>query len=205
MKWLRDTCCIVILIAVPLLAQNGQDTLYCTETNVESMEEYQELLDFGCSLGCAIGWVFDATSNLEAQGDNTYSPKNLQDGDFTTAWVEGANGYGLGESIIIVFDMPEEMENLNFDGIDFINGYAKSATSWEYNSRVKTFKVSQNDDFLFCIQLLDTDWPQRVNFSPNHTIYLNPGDIVYLDIVEVYEGRKYEDTAITEINLYGAH
>ena len=101
--------------------------------------------------------------------------------------------------------MPDEMENLNFDGIDFMNGYTKSATAWEYNSRVKLFKVWQNETFLFYIRLLDTNWPQRVDFYPDHTVYLNPGDIVYLDIVEIFEGRKYEDTAITEMNLYGAH
>jgi hypothetical protein len=195
----------VFIVIIPLFAQNGSDTLYCEEVNVESMEEYQELLDFGCSLGCAIGWDFDATSYLEPQGDNTYDALNMMDADLSTAWVEGAEGYGVGESIMIFFEMPEEMENLNFDGIDFINGYAKTPTAWEYNSRVKTFKVWQNEEFLFYIRMLDTDWPQRVNFSPDHTVYLNQGDVVYLDIVEIYEGRKYDDTAITEMNLYGAH
>jgi len=203
-RW-RIKCFIIIITSSILMAQNGPDTLICTEVEVESMEEYQELLDFGCSLGCAIGWDFDATSTLESHGNNTYGPGNLEDGDQGTAWVEGAEGYGIGETITIIFDTPEEMENLNFDGIDFLNGYTKSATLWEYNSRVKTFKVWHNDDFLFCIRLLDTDWPQRVNFSPDHTIYLNPGDKVYLEIADVFEGRKYEDTAISEMNLYGAH
>ena len=197
--------CISIVVMMPLLAEGDSDTLYCEEVEIASMEEYQELLDFGCSLGCAIGWEYDVSSFLQAQGDNTYGPENLGDCNFTTAWVEGEEGYGISESIVITFDMPEQMEDLNFDGIDFINGYAKSATSWENNGRVKIFKMWQNETFLFYIQLLDTDWPQRVNFAPDHTVYLNPGDIVYLDIMEVYEGRKYEDTAITEMNLYGAH
>jgi len=205
MKQIRHLAVYIFITSAMLLAQNTSDTLYCTEVEVESMEEYQEMLDFGCSLGCAIGWDFDVSSYLEPQGDNTYGPENLGDCDFSTAWIEGEEGYGISESIIISFDMPEEMENLNFDGIDFINGYAKSATAWEHNSRVKTFKVWLNETFQFYIRLLDTAWPQQATFYPDHTIYLNPGDIVYLDIVDVYEGRKYEDTAITEMNLYGAH
>jgi hypothetical protein len=196
---------IIFLLCTSAPAQTALDTLYCEEVDVESIKEYKEMLEFGCSLGCAVGWKYDATSVLETQGDNSYGPENLADCDFNTAWVEGAEDYGIGEEIIINFDMPEQMENLNFDGIDFVNGYAKTSDTWSANSRVRTFKVWLNNEPLFYITLKDTDWPQTIRFNEEHIIYLNPGDIVSLEIVDIYAGKKYKDTAITEMNLFGAH
>ncbi len=203
MKILWYSCILTLLSSSQLMAQT--DTLYCKEVEVDSIEEYVELLTFGCSLGCAIGWSYNTTSFLSKQGENTYEPANLGDGDLTTAWVEDEDDYGIGVEILIDFDMAEQMENLNFDGIDFVNGYAKTPSVWANNSRIKTFKVWQNDAPLFYLELLDTDWPQNITFDDEHRIYLNPGDQIALEIIDIYPGKKYKDTAITEIHLYGAH
>jgi hypothetical protein len=196
---------ILLLLFSLAAAQAALDTLFCQEVDIESIEEYRDLLLYGCSLGCAIGWEYSASSVLEPQGDNTYIPANLADCDFETAWVEGVDGYGIGEEIIINFQMDENIHDMNFDGIDIINGYTKTPATWINNTRVKTFRVWHNSEPVFCIELLDTDRPQTVSFIQGHTIYLDPGDIVYLEIIDIYPGDKYEDTAITEINLYGDH
>lgn len=205
MKTINSVHSIILLGLSMLAAQNGPDTLYCTEVDIESLDEYGDMITGGCNLGCAIGWSYDVSSYLESHSEITYGPENLCDGNLQTAWVEGADGHGIGEEIIITFDIPDEIENINFDGIEFINGYTKTPGIWEKNSRVKTFKVWFNEELLFYIHALDSDWPQTIHFGEKHTIYLNQGDVVYLEIAEVYPGSKYTDTAITEMTLHGGH
>jgi hypothetical protein len=62
--------------------------------------------------------------------------------------------------------------------------------------------VSHNDRFLFELALADTIAPQMFSFKD---ITIRPGDRVKLTILDVYPGEKFDDTAISEINLYGAH
>ena len=64
-----------------------------------------------------------------------YSPENLFDSDTSTAWVEGAAGYGRGESVLI-------MTNKIISGFSLVNGYAKSERLYTRNSRVKALDVS---------------------------------------------------------------
>ena len=86
--------------------------------------------------------------------------------------------------------------------MDIVNGYAKNKRSWSANARVKTLRLYHNQKPKFLIRLQDTKIPQHVSFSE---ILINAGDIVVLEIVDIYPGAKYQDTAISEINLYGAH
>ncbi|OHD53483.1 MAG: hypothetical protein A2Y33_02605 [Spirochaetes bacterium GWF1_51_8] len=44
-----------------------------------------------------------SSSTLKAQGENSYSVKNLFDGDLITCWSEGVKGYGQGEWVEIEF------------------------------------------------------------------------------------------------------
>lgn len=46
-----------------------------------------------------------ATSQLNDTADKTYSPSNLIDGNPATAYVEGADGTGVGESLTFQFGL----------------------------------------------------------------------------------------------------
>ena len=53
---------------------------------------------YGCSFycGCEIGEQ-KASSTLKQQGKQNYKASNIHDLDYSTTWVEGAEGYGIGE------------------------------------------------------------------------------------------------------------
>lgn len=185
-----------------IIADSNLQKIRGTEFNKIPLDQYEEFLANGCSLACAIGWEFEATSTLKAQKGNSYNPENLGDNLLKTAWVEGSKGQGIGEKIIINMKLTKEMKNIPFRGIEFVNGYAKNRKIWSMNSRVKVLKLYQNNQPKFLIELLDIKEPQEVSFKP---IMINFGDKIILEIKEVYHGSKYEDTAISEINLHGAH
>ncbi|MDX9848244.1 MAG: hypothetical protein RBT74_14775 [Tenuifilaceae bacterium] len=73
------------------------------------------------------------------QGDEPlnrkYSVANLFDGDFTTSWVEGVDGNGVGQFIYV--SIPEDFKTINI-----VNGYGKSKTLFSQNNRVKRLKAT---------------------------------------------------------------
>jgi hypothetical protein len=79
-----------------------------------------------------------ASSVLEADNfwdDSRYDPGKALDGTTWTAWVEGAPGPGIGESIVLAFpDYPE--------ALGFINGFARNPNLFGRNHRVKALNLS---------------------------------------------------------------
>lgn len=191
----------LLLLPVALLAQ--QRMLAPEIVSIESVADYEEQLAVACSLGCAIGWSYQASSTLPGRDAKHYAAENLGDASLATAWVEGVAGYGEGERITITFaPIPEHSDGISFRGIELVNGYAKSEAIWRANSRVKRLAVSLAGKTLFELALEDTMSPQAFNFRD---VFIHPGDRLELTILEVVRGDKYADTALSEINLYGAH
>lgn len=154
----------------------------------------------------------EASSTLISQGQDNYNIKNIHDLDLTSAWVEGKPDYGIGEYFTIEFDWEKEYEGFgkvyNFYGvIEIFNGYCKSEQHWNENSRIKMLKMYYNDEPVCLIELADTWQHQRVdlrkffyepNFFPNAKIHAKDGDKLKFEILGVYEGTKYKDTALSE-------
>lgn len=131
------------------------------------------------------------SSILEPQLGSRYGSINLTDGRSSTAWVEGAAGDGVGEYIAIEFDAP-----VSISGMEVANGYGKNADLFEKNSRVRNFGLSTSSGDRQSIELRDErDW-QTVGMSlPEKTKWL------VLTISSVYPGWKYQDTAISGLDL----
>ena len=200
----------VLLCLVPTFAaaQGTRDTLACDVIHLSTKgdwEDYLGGLERGCSLACAFGWTIQPTSTLESQGGNSYSTKNLSDAKLETAWVEGAPGYGVGVELHITFDAKPYNDTVPLWGFEFVNGYAKDKETWMANSRVKYLNVLHNNVVMFTIRLADTDSPQEIRLDAKHTIQLAYGDSVTLVIAGAYPGKRFKDTALSEINLQGAH
>lgn len=172
----------------------------------DEIEDFYGSLHGGCSLACAFGWHFESSSNLPPQGKKSYEPKNLSDGDLATAWVEGKSTYGVGEIITVHFHTTPDVRNVPLKGIDFVNGYSKNLKTWKLNSRIKKLKVFHNNNLKYFFELVDSMKPQGIYFiEAEKHILLSHGDVLRFQIMEVYKGDKYKDTALTELNLHGAH
>lgn len=160
---------------------------------------------WGCSLACAMEWTIKCSSCLPPQEGNKYTEEMLSDGNFNTAWCEGAEGDGISEWIEFhLKNHPgKNVGKTSFNGINIANGYLKSKDIWEKNSRVKQFRMDINGKAICYINLSDSMFDQQVKFPDYYSV--EPGDVIRLTITEVYPGTLYTDTCITEIVLKGAH
>lgn len=139
-----------------------------------------------------------ASSVLAPAPPNNYYVENAHDFDLSTAWVEGKEDDGIGESISYYFkaNSPAVTE------VQIYNGYLKNASAWENNNRVKSLKMFVDDELVALLKLSDTSGLQK--FQLGQEYQSNTGDMVIrFEIMAVYKGNKYSDTAITEIEFDG--
>lgn len=141
----------------------------------------------------------EASSFLSPQSGNTYIPSNAHDFDLRTAWVEGVKGYGIGEYIEFYFEPFSPRVTV----IEIYNGYFKSEKAWEDNSRVKKFKLYVNNKPYAILELEDSRAVQRFHVEPLQSKIENKDLVLKFEIMEVYEGKRWDDVAISEINFDG--
>lgn len=150
-----------------------------------------------CSWYCGGGpdtlW---ASSTLKPVGEHRYEAVQAHDLDYCTAWAEGVQGPGIGESLTYQFanDSPR------LHTVRISNGLVTSERLWRANNRVKRLRMDENgvhvadleladgmEDQTFTLPRLfgkrDDDQPMQLTFT----------------ILEVYPGDQYDDTVISEI------
>ena len=140
------------------------------------------------------------TSFLASNNNYTYESGNLTDLDLRTAWVEGVDGNGIGESITFKVETIEAAD-IQIQELVIVNGYVKNRALWKANSRVKKFKLYIDGTPKAILNLRDVDNYQKFNVQ-RFVNGLTKFELK-LEIMEVIEGDKYADTAISEIFFKG--
>ena len=177
---------------------------YCDETK----DNIWQIEGGGCSWYCGGGpKEVTASSFLKSQGSNTYEPKNAHDLNYKNAWVEGVDGYGIGEYLLYTFGGASPRIN----ELIVINGYVKSKSAWKNNSRVKKLKVYVDDKPYAILNLKDIRASQSFKVEPIgnsnrknlDALKAKPDWTLKFEILEVYKGLKYDDVAISEIYFDG--
>lgn len=132
-----------------------------------------------------------ASSVLPAAQGNIYGPRNLTDGNDKTAWVEGSDGQGLGEFVVLEFNSARSVR-----GLAIRNGYDKSPDIFTKNSRVKDIELRFSSGDSIEATLKDEPGTQYVTLS-------QPIRAKWIELVirSVYPGSKYSDTAINELSV----
>ena len=173
----------------------------------------------GCSWYCGGSYKnVTVSSSLKIQNDHAYNEKSISDLNYKTAWVEGVKGDGIGE--FITYEFPPL--NPRITKIIIANGYIKDKKTWQNNARVKQLKMYVDDKFYAILNLKDVYAEQTFEVSPigyaqrKKSSYKKDGTLIddmngkvippikiKFEILEVYKGDKYEDTAITEIYFDG--
>ena len=164
-----------------------------------------------------IPYKIETSSQLSNQNGINYSGENLFDNSFKTAWVEGREGYGIEEYIKFYINNIKLNKKNNDDygmetipdimEINIFNGYVKSEKAWRENSRVKKLKMYVDGQLYVILELQDTSSEQKFDIPDiNYLKIKKRGDynedmIIRFEIIEVYPGEKYKDTAITEITF----
>lgn len=164
----------------------------------EIMGSYWNIIGEGCSWYCGNGGPIkiEASSRLKSQGNNNYNESHLHDLSYQTTWVEGVSGYGIGEWIKYTF----KANNPRITNIHVVNGYCKSQSAWRNNSRVKKLKVYVNDRPLAMLNLEDKRSDQNFEIAPMTD---TREWTMKFEIVDVYQGDKWDDTALSEIYFDG--
>ncbi len=132
-----------------------------------------------------------ASSSLSEYG-MTHFPEYSIDNDVTTGWVEGVEGQGEGESLEFVFD------NIYLvNGINIRAGYHKSESLFEKNSKPALIKIVFSDGSYQEYELKESFSNQKINFTQ-----AKETTSITIVIESVYPGSEFEDTVISEIELY---
>jgi hypothetical protein len=159
----------------------------------------------GCSWYCG-GSVssYNSSSTLATNKDIVYSAEKAHDFDITTAWVEGKADYGVGEFIEYLFDMTtvKGKHQLGITKIILANGYKKTRKTWEENSRVKKIRMYVDNKPFGQLELIDSFEFQTIDLGKIMLPHQKVMKIKF-EIIEVYPGTKYKDTAITELLFDG--
>ena len=151
--------------------------------------------------------------NVSSQLEGNYHKQFLLDGDFSTAWVEGAAHDGKNEYIVV------NLNDKRLAAILLINGYAKNEAVYQANNRIKKLKVEA--------EMVDHQDTQKtrmetyeVELKDQPYVPINKDNIFGLaslvadfgegfqkirklrfTILDTYPGEKYNDTCISELFL----
>lgn len=160
----------------------------------------------GCSWYCG-GYVkkITASSEMTPEGKTTYKADNGHDFDKDTAWIPQKGDYGIGHYLNYEFNFDKEKDyngRLGVTQILLANGYKKSRHLWKANSRVKKIRMYVNGTPYRDLKLLDSFEIQTIDigkimFPRRKTTTLK------FEILEVYPGEKYKETAISELVFEG--
>ena len=107
-------------------------------------------------------------------------------------WIEGKNGYGIGEWISFSAD---DINNI-YISIGFVD-YNKPNLFTE-NSRPKKIRIYYDEEIVSDMKLNDTADFQKYEI-PDEIYYAKKSGTLRIEILEVYKGTKYQDTCINLI------
>ena len=141
-----------------------------------------------------IYWDNLYSSSHLIQKSINYKVENVIDNNPSTAWIEKSIGDGIGQFIQFSSD-----KTFRVDKIDIINGFSKNQDIYLKNNRVKKVVLEFSDKSQQVHELSDNNMDyQTIDVGGINT------NSVKVIIEEVYtNGRKYSDTCISEISMYG--
>ncbi len=148
----------------------------------------------------------EATSTLKtaSKDKSDYKAENLIDGKISTAWIEGVDGTGEGEEITLHLDDEYEITKLVI-----YNGFLKTKRRYTINGKVDEIMLSSNrSSTTYRVNIMhpgDNEEEFELN-ELGETVIETSGrvtDTIRIRIEKAEKGSIYEDTAISEIEIYG--
>ena len=134
----------------------------------------------------------DVVPSTTLKPEEAYHAGYLFDSRRDSGWVEGNPGSGNDESLVFTF-----AENVTIKKIKIWNGMLLSDTHYTANERVKSFKFFSGTDDGAVYSIPDSQTAQVVSLKKNLT-----GKNFSFVIKDVYAGKKYKDTVISEMSFF---
>lgn len=215
------TVCAALTLKDALFPQYTKSVQYLQMTFPNEKEPALTEINFGVGEEESSRMKAKASSVCASQHDQNsqwqelceYGAENVLDMNPNTAWIEGKNSYGTGESITISTSKEKQIY-----GIALQNGYIKSARTLERNAQVKDITVQFSDGSKQTYELKKnvyetgvTDWysdclifeePVRTNMVKITINSVYPSKAYY----EKWDGKNADgapckDTCISEIKV----
>lgn len=147
--------------------------------------------------------------NVKSVDNATYVAGNVADGDLKTSWVEGVEGRGEGQVIVLHLDGSHKIA-----GLKIYTGFLKTWARYVKNGKVTTVLIdycngqTQEVDLTYNWGLSeeDIDFDESTAETCSTVItteQICETDTIKITIINAVAGSKYEDTAISEIEVYG--
>lgn len=141
--------------------------------------------------GTALIKSVTASSTMSPTANYSYGIEFLTDDSLESSWVEGAEGDGIGESLVFSLDGMATLTNFTIS-----NGFGVKK-HWAQNNRVKELTISTASGEVK-VTLKDQAAPQIVKLPKELS-----GDTFTFTISAVYSGSKFKDTAIADLRVEG--
>lgn len=139
-------------------------------------------------------YLIAEASSVLTEASDTHDAGNVLDGNLKTSWVEGVNGSGVNEWIII---STEDGSQMDISAIEFALGYQKSGQLLDSCGWPKKILIECEDGYQETFNFFDHILTVKVLNRGVKTSWIK------FTILDAEAGTKYNDTGITEIRFYG--
>lgn len=160
-------------------------------------EDFYSILN-GCSWYCGAKYDVECSSNLPSQGIQNYKCGNLSNFTLKDAWIEGVRGNGVGQKVKFIF----HKSHPRLTNIYIANGYVRTQKLYKEHGRVKRFRLSFNGQPIGYLNLLDVYGIQSIVLD-SPLVFDEDVNVLEFEILEVYNGDKFSETAISELYFDG--
>lgn len=174
-----------------------QNTVTVNETTTPEVTVLSGRLNYGTSLPPISSFSVRTSSSLPDISSSNYGAANLVDQNDSTAWVEGADGDGIGEYAEYCYTGAQAV---SMNGFIIKNGYVKSTKTFSENGSPSKLGVFINNSKKYEIDLQRTPEEQFISLEP---VIIKQNDLIRFVIDEVEAGSKdrAHDSAISEITI----
>lgn len=195
---------LVVCCSLNVSAQTGEYYILNTEINefdVLGTPDYETNLNDEENINGKLKVQVGADMTADTMMGTNFNAKNTLDANMKTAWLTPKSGKGA--QIEYVFNMQDNgLNSGTLFSIAVFNGWRKDYQTWNDFSRIKKVFITINDSPYAEVTLEDTYKLQYIDLDKKK---LDPTRRyrVRFKIMEIYPGKKYEQTALSDVQFIG--
>ena len=179
----------------PVAAEPQEEPIKEEEPKEEPKQEYFKLvnadeIDFSKYQKLPVASTEE--NSVKESESYDYSAKSAVDGDVSTSWQENEEGAGEGKGFQVTLDGAHKIRYVVLH-----LGNWRSDQLWDYNARPKTLTIQIGDQQVKDVEFSNEKKKFCLSFDePVEASYIS------LYIKEAYEGSRWQDNCISEVELY---
>lgn len=179
----------------PVAAEPQEEPIKEEEPKEEPKQEYFKLVnadEIDFSKYQKLPAASTEENSVKESESYDYSAKSAVDGDVSTSWQENEEGAGEGKGFQVTLDGAHKIRYVVLH-----LGNWRSDQLWDYNARPKTLTIQVGDQQVKDVEFSNEKKKFCLSFDePVEASYIS------LYIKEAYEGSRWQDNCISEVELY---